>query len=56
MPENKEFVQWILELIEDNDANDPITTWERNYNEGYHDALVDVLNHLGVEHDKEYYI
>lgn len=29
--------------------------YDRGYAEGYHDALVDLLNQLGIEHDYEYY-
>lgn len=49
--------QIILDLITDNEKNFKIE--DRNdycvgYADGYNDALVDLLNKLGIKHDKEF--
>lgn len=49
--------QIINDLIENNKENFaiPHDEYGTGYIEGYHDALVDLLNQLGIEHDYEYY-
>ena len=50
------FIEWIYSRIQDNEDNGPsLVDWDNGYMCGYHDAMVEVLDHLGVEHDKEYY-
>lgn len=47
----------INNLIEDNDKNisDGNGVYEAGYLNGYHDALVDVLNQMRIKNDYEYY-
>ena len=49
--------QIIKNLIEGNKENFAMSEnrYDSGYAEGYHDALVDLLNQLGIEHDYEYY-
>lgn len=49
--------QIIKNLIEGNKDNFAMAEnrYDNGYAEGYHDALVDLLNQLGIEHDYEYY-
>ena len=49
--------QIIKTLIEDNkeNFNIPQDEYGTGYREGYHDALVDLLNKLKIKHDYEYY-
>ena len=49
--------QMIKDLIENNKENFNFSQdeYETGYIEGYHDALVDLLNQLHIEHDYEYY-
>ena len=48
-------VSFILDRLKDNDDYDWDTEYEQNYAEGYHDAMLYILDYLGVKHDKEYY-
>ena len=48
-------VSWILEHLEENDVYDWDSEYQIDYAEGYHDAMLSILDYLGIEHDKEYY-
>ena len=51
--------QIIKDLIADNEENNikPIVSdgYGKGYYEGYHDALVDLMNKLGIKHNEEIY-
>ena len=51
--------QIIKDLIADNEGNniEPIVNDEygKGYYEGYHDALVDLMNKLRIKHNEEIY-
>ena len=47
--------QIIKDLIADNEENIINNPYDDGYYEGYHDALVDLMNKLGIEHDEEIY-
>ena len=51
----QELASWILDQLEDNDTYNWDTEYEQNYAEGYHDAMLYVLDYLGIKHNKEYY-
>ena len=42
-------------LMYDNEENlhHILNEYDRGYVDGYHDALVDLMNQLGIEHDEE---
>lgn len=48
-------VSWILNRLNDNDEYNWDTEYEKSYAEGYHDAMLYILDYLNVEHNKEYY-
>jgi hypothetical protein len=52
---NHDFIEWVTQRLEDNDEDMGDSNFEQAYAKGYHDALLLILDHLGVEHDKEYY-
>ena len=41
--------------LDENNTNFASTNYNRGYFDGYHDALVDLLNNLGYEHNYEIY-
>jgi len=47
--------QIIKDLIADNKENCHyiLNKYDNGYVDGYHDALVDLMNQLGIEHDEE---
>ena len=49
--------QEIKKRVEENEENRETisTSYDEGYMEGYHDAMIEILNYLGVEHDQEYY-
>lgn len=51
--------QIIKDLITDNEDNNIEPTiydpYGKGYYEGYHDALVDLMNKLGIKHNEEIY-
>ena len=51
--------QIIKDLIADNEENniEPIVSdpYGKGYYEGYHDALVDLMNKLHIPHNEEFY-
>ena len=47
--------QIIKDLIADNEENTINDSYDNGYYEGYHDALVDLMNKLGIEHNEEIY-
>ena len=49
--------QEIKKRVEENEENrEAISTgYDEGYMEGYHDAMIEILNYLGVKHDQEYY-
>ena len=49
--------QMVKDLIENNKKNIHfrVDEYEGGYVEGYNDALVDLLNQLGIKHDYTYY-
>lgn len=58
--ENKYMIEQIIkDLIADNEENniEPIVSDEygKGYYEGYHDALVDLMNKLRIKHNEEIY-
>lgn len=49
--------QIVHRLLSDNEQNIEMATggYDSGYAEGYHDALVDVMNQMGIPHNEEYY-
>ena len=49
--------QIVRRLLSDNEQNIETATggYDSGYAEGYHDALVDVMNQMGIPHNEEYY-
>lgn len=45
----------IMDLIDDNKENTHyiLNAYDEAYTDGYHDALVDLMNKLGIEHNEE---
>ncbi len=45
----------IMDLISDNKENMHyvLNEYDQAYTDGYHDALVDLMNKLGIEHNEE---
>lgn len=45
----------IMDLIADNKDNMhyALNEYDHAYTDGYHDALVDLMNKLGIEHNEE---
>ena len=44
----------LFERIERNDDDSPEDGFQKGYNSGYHDAMVEVLDFLCVEHDEAF--
>ena len=51
----EKLIKFIFDCLEDNDEHDWDTGYQKNYAEGYHDAMLVILDHLEVKHDEEYY-
>ena len=51
---NEEFIKWIFAMLKDNDEVPAESEWEIAYVDGYHDAMLAVLDHLKVKHNEEY--
>ena len=51
----KQFKDIIMDLIADNKENMhyALNEYDRAYTDGYHDALVDLMNKLCIEHNEE---
>lgn len=49
--------QEIKKRVEENEENRETiaTSYEEGYMEGYHDAMIELLDWLGVKHDQKFY-
>lgn len=49
--------QIVQQLLANNEQNIEMFAggYDSGYAEGYHDALVDVMNRMGIQHSEEYY-
>ena len=56
MKTNKnQIAESIFQRLKENKENTPSNSYDSGYIDGMHDALVDVLNILHIEHNEEYY-
>ena len=46
----------LLEKIKENKENNPTTEYQTGYVEGYHDALVEILNKYNIKHKEIFYV
>ena len=52
-----QIAQEIKSRVEQNEytRKTAVDGYGKAYTEGYHDAMIEILDYLGVEHDQEYY-